>query len=787
MTKLVVLKLDGNLQSGFKVNVEIFLRDRRFYGRRTGELSRNLKLLDYLSAWQAEYRNTGNSSRIKGKKVVVTSTHAKSKLHFWGERLCQEFQQWLKGEEFQDINLWLREKLSSQEYSRILLCTNSHALQQLPWNEWDFIKRYPRAEIALSPLDITEVAYFKAARKSEIKILAILGSSDCIDVAKDLEILATLKHTYLEPLIEPSREFLYDRLWSESWDIVFFAGHSETIADRGTLYLNSEDILTIDDLTFAFQKAISNGLQLAIFNSCDGLGLARALARLGLPQAIVMREPIIDFVAQKFLGYFLLEYQDGQPLHLATRKARERLQALEDRYPYSSWLPVLYQNQSATPPLWSEFVAKDSPSFSSDRKKKFNYLALIAISAIATGIVWWCQAMGWLQAGELNNYDRALRWKPATYANDKVLVITVEDRDIAYQTDRGMTMRGSLADEALAQLLTKLKPHQPIAIASDIIHDFAYTPQLKQIVTRQDNFVAICRVKNEESNLSSIDPPPEIASENLGFTNLAIDNDGVIRRYILGMSPDTRCQSNLSLSLRMALKYLDYYAKQNLNKPIYPRELTNSYLKIGATIFHKIEFDSGAYQLPKAESRGYQVLLDRAATSPTTVSLREILTAKSDLYLSKLIKDKVIFIGVKSHNNDLHYTPYSNKQQARRVPGVLIHALATDHIINAALERQKLLRWLPNQLELLWIFAWSIIGSLTVAILSRSIRYRQKLFLVIAVTIAGFSGLIYLSYFGLLIAGYWLPLISAIAATIIAISGTLSVVGVTRNSSRNKA
>ena len=44
--------------------------------------------------------------------------------------------------------------------------------------------------------------------------------------------------------------------------------------------------------TEALKKAIGCGLQLAVFNSCDGLGLARELEALHIPQMIVMQEPV---------------------------------------------------------------------------------------------------------------------------------------------------------------------------------------------------------------------------------------------------------------------------------------------------------------------------------------------------------------------------------------------------------------------------------------------------------------------------------------------------------------
>nr|WP_017295798.1 hypothetical protein [Geminocystis herdmanii] len=40
----------------------------------------------------------------------------------------------------------------------------------------------------------------------------------------------------------------------------------------------------------ALNQAIKQGLNLAIFNSCDGIGLAQELSKLNIPQVIVMRE-----------------------------------------------------------------------------------------------------------------------------------------------------------------------------------------------------------------------------------------------------------------------------------------------------------------------------------------------------------------------------------------------------------------------------------------------------------------------------------------------------------------
>jgi energy-coupling factor transporter ATP-binding protein EcfA2 len=114
--------------------------------------------------------------------------------------------------------------------------------------------------------------------------------------------------------------------------------------------------LTISELQEGLKKAKSRGLQLAIFNSCDGMGLALKLQELRIPQVIVMREPVPDEVAHKFLRYFLEEYVQGQQsLYLAERSARLRLEEGQQAiFLGASWLPVIFQLPAAAPPTWQD-------------------------------------------------------------------------------------------------------------------------------------------------------------------------------------------------------------------------------------------------------------------------------------------------------------------------------------------------------------------------------------------------------------------------------------------------
>ena len=713
MAKLVVLKFYGSLESGFSVNSEIGQEGKSVDRGCIGSLPPSSVLNYHLTAWQQHYNRLGNKYRIEPQQIIYDgSLDPQERLIESADKLQQEFARWLDSSSFSSIDKHLREELNRSESARILICCDRPRIYQLPWCCWDLLESYPNLEIAMSNPNFARVPILSTPkRQRKVRILAILGDSEGINLDTDYDFLDTFEAGQVKFLVEPTIPELYHYLWQETWDIVFFAGHSKTLNRQGILYLNSRDRLTIEQLKHGFKQAISSGLQLAIFNSCDGLGLAEELGQLSLPQSIVMRMPIPDKVAQQFVKYFLTAYAGGNSLYLAIRQAREQLQSYEKEFPYVSWLPAIYQNPAIVPPRWSDFSpAECLPGFKFEaRVLQQRLVALTFLAGIATILIVLIQSWGWLEAAELNAYDRLAIWRYTPPIDERVLVVTVNDLDRSFQKERemAMNMRGSLADSALNQLVQKLTTAQAKVIASDIIHDFPFEPQLAQTIARTDNFVGICRIENLPK-LVSIEPPNQLEQQQLGFSNWAIDNDGGIRRQILGMSPDDVCTSSFALSLRLALLYLgDVTTKFDSQSP----------LQIDKTVFPRLKSASGGYRLP--ETQGYQIMLNYRRAIPATVPLRDVLTM-SQPKIERLVKDKIVLIGVEGYNQDLHHTPYSRGQQARRFPGVLIHALMTSQIVDAVLGEQKLIEWVDCSVETLWIGFWSIVGSTIIFVYQRS-------------------------------------------------------------------
>ena len=366
MTKLVSLKLDGDLDMGVQVTLSIAVEGYSPHKEVTGNLPAVPELRTKIDYWRSNYLGLGNSPRIlKAKKVTYDNSIVQKRENCKTSTvdLQKQLNEWLDSKSFRSLReTWLKE-LKENDSVRVLIRTSCRQVRQIPWHLWDLVEEYPNIEPALSatnyqkPIIDTTPTY-----REKVKILAILGNSNGINIEADRRLLNNLPDADVTFLVQPQRHEINDFLWEESWDILFFAGHSHTEGDRGRIYINeNQESLTTDDLRYGLKKAIANGLSLAIFNSCDGLGLAYDLEALHIPQMIVMREQVPDRVAQIFLKYFLTAYAaDGKPLYQAVKEARLKLHGLENDYPCASLLPVICQNAPLVPPSWSQLGRRPS-------------------------------------------------------------------------------------------------------------------------------------------------------------------------------------------------------------------------------------------------------------------------------------------------------------------------------------------------------------------------------------------------------------------------------------------
>ena len=367
MSRLVVINLgSGDLQQGCpSITARISQTDdKRHPMQFLGSLPPAPEIDRLYQRWQTLYEafyhlrslRTARDFEIVSSGVITHFSEGEFR------QLCQQLQTqinaWLTSETFLNIDQQVRSQLNPSEEIRFIIETDDDRLRRLPWHRWRFFRDYRKAEWALSRPEYKQrdTVSPKIFRK-RIRILAILGNSEGIDLDAECEFLKSLPDTEIAFLVQPERREFNTRLWDEvGWDILFFAGHSQTEGETGRLYINQDrthNSLTIEELEEALSRAIERGLQLAIFNSCEGLGLANALAKLDISQVIVMREPVPNLVAQEFFRHFLTAFAGQRlPLYLSVQEARRKLQGLEDHYPAASWLPVICQNPTLEPLSW---------------------------------------------------------------------------------------------------------------------------------------------------------------------------------------------------------------------------------------------------------------------------------------------------------------------------------------------------------------------------------------------------------------------------------------------------
>jgi ABC-type phosphate transport system substrate-binding protein len=356
--------------------------------------------------WQSAYHQLDGVrkvvTRLSPKRIVRYSSSeerdtVKTSLNGWldaGDNRWRSLR-----DEF--ISVLTQLKTSGQEI-RLFVDAKNNNLQRLPWQEWDLLQsRFPEAEIAVRVRGKGEIKPFPKAAK--MRILVVVGKSNGINTELDLEVIKKLEEKGVEVkyLKQPTREILADALRSETgYHIFIYTGHSRSQEDGslGWISLNDDDVLGLEELKNSLRNAIDKGLQLAIFNSCDGMGLASQLASLSLPRIIVMREPVPDEVAVKFLEYFFDEFCQNKSLFASVHTARERLEHFEKSYPGASWLPTLCIRESALSQSlsWQTILAKlisVSEPVSASNNKKFCLLAagflvgILGISGVVYSVV----------------------------------------------------------------------------------------------------------------------------------------------------------------------------------------------------------------------------------------------------------------------------------------------------------------------------------------------------------------------------------------------------------------
>ena len=267
-TYIVILKIrEGSFARGFPVTLLICQEGLPPELEINSQLPPAPDIPKQYSLWQARYLDLGLSSRLEANKAFIANYSYSENCDRAASELLKSLNNWLDRDAFRPIREKFLAKLNPVDEIRMLIQTENRQLQCLPWHLVNWLEPYTKVEIAISNSNYEKETKSCSSYRDKVRILAILGNSKGIDTERDRYLLEQLPDSSVTLLVEPTRQEITEQLWHlQGWDILFFAGHSNSDRDNNTgcIYLNQQDILTTKQLKYALKKALEKGLQIAI-------------------------------------------------------------------------------------------------------------------------------------------------------------------------------------------------------------------------------------------------------------------------------------------------------------------------------------------------------------------------------------------------------------------------------------------------------------------------------------------------------------------------------------------
>ena len=268
---------------------------------------------------------------------------------------------WLNFGDFGRIDRRLRTELHVLDRILVIIVSEQLQIWQLPWHFWHVFNDYANAIEVFAKPRFTDVRHIKPQHNGKVNILTLSGRDPRLNL--NPAFLKTLPQSHSQPIETTSAYEIAERLTqAKPWDILIFNGHGDTIQYRafqdGVIYLDNDTPLEISRLKIEIQIAVDRGLQIAIFNCCNGLGLAEQLSDLNIPYIIVMREIVPNQCAQNFLRQLLDLYSQGDSFPAAFKQARQSLRLSPGGFAqFADWLPILFHNPLSHHVTWRDLSA----------------------------------------------------------------------------------------------------------------------------------------------------------------------------------------------------------------------------------------------------------------------------------------------------------------------------------------------------------------------------------------------------------------------------------------------
>lgn len=354
---------------------------------------------------------------------------------------------------------------------------------------------------------------------------------------------------------------------------------------------------------------------------------------------------------------------------------------------------------------------------------------------IIIGLVVLARFTGSLQFLEWMAFDYLLRFRPSEAQDQRIVIISIDAQQ--YPIPR----------ENLVELIRILQAQKPAVIGLSILGDRTQYLQTTKLFTDLGS----------PSNLISVDKvfppiipaPPGFPPKQVGFSDVLNDQDGHLRRMLLGtpnpINPDAVDEYKFSLAVRLSEQYLSaqgYFLTNGIRD--------ENAMRFGAIELPRFLANTGGYI--QEDDGGVQMLINfRTGDAPFRILSSEQI--RRDDFDSEWIKNNIVIIGI----TDPKISPPistlavpSSEGLFRKVNSVEIQAHAVSQIVSFVLDERPFLQSWPEPIEYLWIVAWSFLG---IAIFQPNDSLKKKL-LCASGTILVLIGIAY----AMLLSGWWIPI-----------------------------
>lgn len=222
MIASVVINLGyGNLSKGFPVvTVRLQVSNNLRLQQFSGSLPPALNLIDLYRNWQLMYQNlcdfvinVRRDSRYESARtrsfdedddleIDEADITNVSIVDFYD--LCEQLQlsidDWLASPGVLNISRQIRAALNPNDEIRVIIETQDIIIQKLPWHCCSFFQDYPRAEVSFARTEYQRTPNLQLSRIStnQVRVLAILGNSQGIDLQQEQRFLESLPDAQVE-------------------------------------------------------------------------------------------------------------------------------------------------------------------------------------------------------------------------------------------------------------------------------------------------------------------------------------------------------------------------------------------------------------------------------------------------------------------------------------------------------------------------------------------------------------------------------------------------------------